>query len=136
MRGQWVAVLATFVTMCVVTLFGVLLWFQPIAQSAKPPGVPLLSPALNLPVYALLSVLLFDWTARRTGSPWAAAFVLGASQYILVIDLTLRGERAIATAGASAVLLVVTWASVAFVHSVVARRGRSGGRPPHGSRAS
>lgn len=113
---NWKAVTAAFVAMCVVTLIGVLFWFQPIQQADAGAAV-LVSPALNLAIYALLSVLLFDWAARRMKSAYAAAFLIGAAQYILVIDLTLRGARGVATAGASAVLIIATWLSVAYVYS-------------------
>ena len=117
---NWKAILGAFVTMCVVTLVGVLFWFKPIEETDEA-GRVLLSPAPNLLVYALLSVLLFDWLARRTKSAYAAAFAIGTAQYILVIDLTLRGDRGIATAGASAVLIAATWFAVAFVHSHLSR---------------
>lgn len=120
MRNNWIALLAASVTMCVVTLVGVVFWFRPIAD-ADAAIRPLVSPALNLLIYSALSVILFDWVVRRIDSHYAAAFVMGASQYILVLDLALRGERGIATAGASAVLIIATWASVAFVHSLVTR---------------
>lgn len=111
------------VTMCVVTLVGVVFWFRPIAE-ADAVRVPLVSPALNLLIYSVLSVLLFGWVVRWLKRHYAAAFVIGASQYILVLDLTLRGERGIATAGASAVLILGTWASVALVYSLVNRERR------------
>lgn len=115
---NWKATLGALVVMCIVTLIGVLLWFRPIEQ-ADDAAVVLVPPALNLLIYALLSVLLFDWAVRRMKGPYAAAFLIGAAQYILVIDLTLRGARGIATAGASAVLITVTWVSVAFVYSLL-----------------
>ena len=111
------ATLGAFVTMCIVTLVGVLSWFRPI-EEADEVSIVLLPSALNLLVYALLSVLLFDWVARRMESAYAAALAIGAAKYILVIDLTLRGERGIATAGASAVLLTVTWVGVAYVYTL------------------
>lgn len=60
-----------------------------IAEAGNP-GAVLLSPPLNLHVYALLSILLFDWAARRMKGPYPTAFVIGAAQHILVMDLTLR----------------------------------------------
>lgn len=121
---NWKATLGAFATMCIVTLIGVLFWFRPIEQADEAAAV-LVPPALNLLIYALLSVLLFDWAVRRIKGPNAAAFVIGAAQYILVIDLTLRGARGIATAGASAVLITGTWVSVAFVYSFLSRSKRS-----------
>jgi len=118
MRTDWKATFGAFVTMCIVTLIGVLFWFRPIEEADEAAAV-LVPPALNLLIYALLSVLLFDWAVRRMKGPCAAAFLIGAAQYILVIDLTLRGARGIATAGASAVLIIVTWICVAFIYSLL-----------------
>lgn len=105
-------------TMCIATLAGVVFWFRPVEEADKGAAV-LVPPALNLLIFALLSVLLFDWAVRRMKGPYAAAFLIGAAQYILVIDLTLRGARGLATAGASAVLIIVTWICVAFVYSLL-----------------
>jgi len=117
---RWLLVAVAFVTVGVVTLLGVVFFFRPIAE-ADQAGSPLISAPLNLAAYTALSVLLYDWAVRRTQGFFATAFVIGASQYILVIDLTLRGERGLATAGASAVLIFLTWASVAFVYRLFSR---------------
>jgi hypothetical protein len=56
-------------------------------------------------------------------SPWNAAFVLGTAQFILVnVDMVLRGDRAFITAGASSLVIIVTWASLALVYSSLDRR--------------
>lgn len=122
-RRRWVVVAVSFVMVGVVTLLGVVLFFRPIAE-ADPPGSALVSAPLGLMAYAALSVLLYDWAVRRTRGYFATAFIIGASQYILVIDLTLRGERGLATAGASAVLIFLTWVSVAFVYRWLLRDRR------------
>jgi hypothetical protein len=118
-RRRWLVIAVAFVTYSAVMLLGVVFWFRPIAESDQTTG-PLVSAPLNLTIFAALSILLYDWAARRIGDFFATAFVLGAAQYILVIDLTLRGDRGVATAGASAVLIVVTWASVALVYRLLA----------------
>ncbi len=122
MKTRWYVLAAELLTLFFVTLVGVMFWFRPIAE-ADEPSAALLSPAVNLAIYVLLSVVLFSWVARRMNSPWAAAFGIGAAQYVLVLDLTLRGERGLATAGASAVLILCSWGSVALVHSLLERRG-------------
>jgi len=124
MKRSWVSVAAAFATMFVVTLIGVVLWFRPIAEQDEP-GAPLLSPALSLTAYSLVSVVLFSWAARRMSSSSAAAFVIASAQIVLVIDLSMRGDRGWSTAGAGAVLIAATWAAVAAVHAFVARRTRS-----------
>ncbi|MCU0454632.1 MAG: hypothetical protein MUE68_13340 [Bacteroidetes bacterium] len=118
---RWLVLAIAFVTYGVSTLLGVLFWFKPIADGDHASG-PLLSAPLGLAIYAALSVVLYDWAVRRTREYFAVAFVIGAAQYILVVDLTLRGERGLATAGASAGLILLTWASVALVYRLLAAR--------------
>ena len=117
---RWLLVAVGFVTVGVVTLVGVIFFFRPI-EEADQAGSPLISAPLNLAAYAALSVLLYDWAVRRTQGFFATAFIIGASQYILVIDLTLRGARGLATAAASAVLIFITWASLALVYRLFSR---------------
>lgn len=117
---RWLVVAVAFVTIGVVTLLGVVFFFRPIEEADKA-GSALISAPLNLAVYTALSVLLYDWAVRRTQGFFVTAFIIGASQYILVIDLTLRGARGLATAAASAVLIFLTWASVAFVYRLFSR---------------
>jgi hypothetical protein len=94
--------------------------FRPIEEADQARSA-LISAPRNLAAYTALSVFLYDWAVRRTRGFFATAFVIGAAQYILVIDLTLRGERGLATAGASAVLIFATWVSVAYVYRLFAR---------------
>lgn len=105
----------------------VLAVFRPVAGIA-PPSEPPVHPLIAFAVYVALAVLLFEWTVRRMASPWRAAFVLGAAQFILVnVDMVLRGDRAFTTAAASTLVLVVTWASLALVYTIVDRQISEGG---------
>jgi len=105
----------------VVTLVGVLFFFAPIAQADTVTG-PLLPPAVSLLVYITLSIALFDWIAQQMHSGYKAAFVIAASQFVLVnVDFVLRGERGLMTAIASTALLSVTWFCVAFAYSIFAK---------------
>ena len=115
-----VLVAVAFVTVGVVTLLGVVFFFRPIEEADRA-SFPLVSAPLNLAAYTALSVLLYDWAVRRTQGFISTAFIIGASQYILVIDLTLRGARGLATAAASAVLIFITWASLALVYRLFSR---------------
>lgn len=92
MNNNRIALLASTMTMFAVTLFGVL-WFRPIAE-ADAAGAPLLLPSLNLLIYSVLSIGLFGGVVRCTKRHYMAAFVIGASQYILVIDLTCEASAA------------------------------------------
>lgn len=111
------AFFAAFITSAVVNLVGVLFFFEPIARHDSP-GAALVHPAVNLLVYVGLTVALFDWTARQMRSAYKAAFVVAAAQMFLVnVDYVLSGKRGVVTAGASTVLMVVTWLAVAAVYS-------------------
>lgn len=93
----------------VITVFG------PVADLPVPAGPPV-HPAIAFAVYITLAVGLFAWTAARIGNPWHAAAILGGSQFILVnVDMVLRGDRAIETALASTVMMIVTWGALALV---------------------
>jgi hypothetical protein len=76
--------------------------------------------AIGFLVYIILSVLLLDWVSREIGRPMKAALIIAASQIILVsVDFVLRGERAIATGAASAVLILVTWTMMGAIYRAV-----------------
>ncbi|MGD9630797.1 MAG: hypothetical protein AB7V18_16285 [Pyrinomonadaceae bacterium] len=110
-----------FATVGVVTLVGVIFWFKPIEQYDRP-GTFVPSAPVSLAIYCGLSVILYDWAVRHIDSYWTAAFIIGAAQVILVIDLTLRGDRGPATAAAGTALIFVTWASVACIYRLFAGR--------------
>ncbi len=118
MKGNWKSIIAAFATSCVVTLVGVQYFFRPIAVSDAPAG-PMFSPAVGFFIYVAISIVLFDWVARQLCSAYKAAFIIAASQFILVnVDFVIRGERGLATAAASTILLAATWISVAFAYSI------------------
>ncbi len=122
---NWKSITAAFVASSVVTLAGVIFFFGPIAKADTTSG-PLLSPAAGFFIYVVLSVALFDWIARLIDNPYKAAFIIAASQFILVnVDFVLRGERGLMTAAASTVLLAATWFSVAFAYSIFSRERES-----------
>ena len=122
MKLRWKATLGAFITASVVNLVGVLFLLNPIAE-ADTAGEPLVHPALNLFVYVFLTITLFDWVTRQIGNAYKAAFVVAASQFLLVnVDFVLSGKRGLMTAGASTILIALTWVSVAFVYSYFAGR--------------
>jgi hypothetical protein len=110
-----IAVLASTITMALVTVLGVLFFFLPISSgdtvAAEWP------PLIAVLVYVLLSIALFDWAAIRIGSSFSAAIVIAGAQFIFIVDLLARGERGVMTALAGTGLLAITWVCVAFVHS-------------------
>ncbi len=114
--------LASFLTMGIVTILGVVVFFRPIAEVDKASAA---WPApIALAIYAGLSVLLLDWAAQRLRSSYSAAFIIAAAQFIFVVDLLARGERGLLTAVAGALLLTISWSGVAFVHSRIANTNR------------
>ncbi len=115
MLSRWKAILASIVTMGLVTVAGVIFFFRPIAQGDT---VSAAWPApVAITVYLVLSVLLLDWTAQRTRNSFSAAFVIAAAQFIFVVDLLARGERGLLTAVAGTGLIAATWLAVALVYS-------------------
>lgn len=122
MRLIWKPVLASFVVACIVSLFGVMLFFDPIARADKPEG-PIVPPAIGFFIYVALSIALFDWAARQMQSAFKAAFLIAASQFILVnVDFVLAGKRGLMTGAASTLLIAITWASIAFAYRIFARK--------------
>ena len=117
MSNHHKAIVAAFVAASVINFLGVVYFFAPIAafdNSAE----AILPPAIAFLIYVVLSVALFDWTATHMQSAAKAAFVVGASQFILVnVDYVLTGKRGMFTAGASTVLMVATWVCVALAYS-------------------
>lgn len=127
MRRSLFRVVAGLVVYGTLMLVLVLAVFRPLSQVA-PPSEPPVQPLVAIAIYVVLAVFLFEWTVRRMSNPWAAAFALGAGQFILVnVDMVLRGDRAFITAAASTVVLAVTWASLALVYTMVDRRTPQGG---------
>jgi hypothetical protein len=122
MKGRFGAVLAASVTAAIVNFVGVLYFFQPIA-GADSPGEPLLPAAVSFLVYVVLSVLLLDWVNQKVGDPMRAGLVIALSQIILVsVDFVLRGDRGLATGGASAVLILITWLGMGAAYGLVLRK--------------
>jgi hypothetical protein len=125
MRFQWNTFLTAVLASIVVYLVGVVWFFDPIAK-ADTTATPLVHPALSLLVYAVLTVALFDWTARQLRHAYKAAFIVAVAQFLLVnVDFVLTGKRGLATAGASTLLMVIAWTCVAFIyrHSVCSTTG-------------
>mgnify|MGYP003670811889 CR=1 FL=1 len=117
MKSNWKQLITAFLANAIITLVGVMLFFDPISKKDTISG-PLAPPLVGFIIYVALSIWLFDWAARQLGNAYKAGFLIGASQFILVnVDFVFRGERGIMTAAASTVLLVVTWLGVAFVYS-------------------
>lgn len=110
----WIPIIGAVITSVVVNLVGVLMFFQPIAQADN--DTISVHPAIGLSVYVVLGVWLFVWTSKHMKSVYKAAAVVALSQFILVVDLMMRGERGLLTVLAGGVLLAVTWASIAFVY--------------------
>ena len=116
--------LAGFVAFGITNLILVMTLYRPVSQ-LEGSGVAFLHPIFGFTVYVGLMVWLFDWTARKIGHAWHAALALGGAQFLLVnVDMTLRGDRALETAAMSTVVLIVSWAALAFAWQWV--RGREG----------
>lgn len=102
-------------------MLGVMFFFRPIAEADSGSG-PVPAPVIGFLIYIGLCVALFDWSSRQMRSAWKGGFVVAAGQYLVVIDLMLRGERGLLTALASGALLTVTWAVTAFAYDKLIER--------------
>ena len=115
MARRWKAILASIITLGLVTIAGVVFIFRPLAE-ADTVSPPWPAPIAIL-VYLVLSVVLLDWAAHRTRSSYSAAAIIASAQFIVIVDLLSRGERGLLTAAAGTALLITSWTCVAFVHA-------------------
>jgi hypothetical protein len=119
------AIMGSAVFGAIVTLVGVIYFFEPIAATAAVAGPPVPAP-VGLLIYIALSVLLLDWASEHAGGPIRASMMIAASQIILVsVDFVLRGERSATTGAASAVLILATWGTMGAVYRVLGSSSRS-----------
>lgn len=115
MRERVLPIAGAYLTLATCYLIGVLAFYGPIA-AADSPGPPLLPRFGGFLISTLLYLVLFVWLAREIGKPVKAALAIALSQLLLVdVDYVLSGERGLATAGASAVLLLVSWPLTGWV---------------------
>ncbi len=117
MQSNRAAVFAAFVTTCVVNLLGVYFIFQPVSERGGP-SLLSIPPIVGFLAYIVLCVALFHWAAQQLRNAWKAAFMIAASQFILVnVDYVLTGKRGLMTAAASTLVLAATWYCTAFVYN-------------------
>jgi len=117
MPSNWPAILAAFVTTCVVNLLGVYFIFQPISESGRS-DLLTIPPIVGFLAYIVLSVALLHWAARQMRNAYKAAFIIAASQFILVnVDYVLTGKRGLMTATASTLVLAATWFCAAWAYT-------------------
>ena len=109
------AIAGAFFTTAVVTLLGVLLFFKNISESDTTSVT--VSPLLGLIIYCGFCTAIYQWAILELRNVYKAAIVVALPQFALIVDLTLRGERGVYTTIAGGVLLLITWASVAFIYS-------------------
>jgi len=116
-----VPVVGAFLTLAVLYLVGVMTFYGPIAAQdvAGDPVVPrLMGLAISIVVY----IGLFVWVEAEMGSSLKAAMAVALSQLALVdIDYVLSGDRGVAAAAASAVLLLVSWCATGWVYGRLKR---------------
>ena len=111
--------IAAFIAALIANLFGVLLFFKPITEGDT--SIVSIHPAIGLLIYVGLCISFFEWAVRQMHSVYKAAFMTAAPQFILIVDLTLRGERGLLTATAGTILLAATWIFIAYIYSLFDR---------------
>lgn len=116
MRKHVTPLLGAFLTLSCFYLVGVLAFYAPIA-AADSAGPPLVPRVVGFLISSVLYILLFGWLVRATRHPMKAALAIALSQLLLVdVDYLLSGERGLATAAASAVLLLLSWGATGWVY--------------------
>ncbi|MGB1655858.1 MAG: hypothetical protein ACPHO4_00825 [Longimicrobiales bacterium] len=116
-------ILAAVVTGIVVNYLGLTYFFGPIAANDAPSG-PLVPPAASLIVVSILLMLLYDWVVQEMGHAMKGAITVAISQILLVdVFYLLNGQRGLAAAAASAVLLLGGWAVVGMAYGMLWDRG-------------
>lgn len=111
--------IAAFIAALIANLLGVFLFFEPITEGDT--STITIHPALGLLVYIGLCISLLEWATRQMRNVYKGAFMVAAPQFILVADLTLRGERGLLTAAAGTILLTATWIFIAYAYSLFDR---------------
>lgn len=110
------AVLGAYFTLATIYLVGVFALFRPIAEGDVPSGA-FVPPLVGFLISTVLHVAFFVWLAKEIGSGLKAGLALALSQLLLVnVDFVLRGDRGLATAGASSVVLLVSWIATGWVY--------------------
>ena len=106
--------IAVFTIASAVMLCGVMVFFKPISEINS--TIFAVAHPIGLVIYMGLSSAIFQWAFVELRSSAKAAIVVVAPQIVLIIDLSVRGERSWLTTLAGAVLLCVTWGVASFVH--------------------
>lgn len=123
MREHVKPLIGAFLTLACFYLVGVLAFYAPIAARDSP-GEPLVPRVVGFLISSVLYILLFAWIVRAIRDPMKAALAIALSQLLLVdVDYLLSGERGLATAAASAVLLLVSWSATGWVYGRLRPRG-------------
>ena len=109
-------IFGSYFTLAVIYLAGVVFFFRPIAERDTI-GAQLVPPLIGFLVSTSLYITLFVWIAKRMRSGLRAGLALALSQLLLVnVDYVLTGDRGLATAAASSLLLIVAWSTTGWVY--------------------
>jgi hypothetical protein len=99
------SVIAAFIAYTSVIILRAIFFYRPIEQ-ADAASETLFHPALAIIDYTVLIIVLYYWVTKQIGNAYKAAFIIAASQFILVnVDFVFRGKRGMLTAAASGVLM-------------------------------
>ena len=100
----------------IINFAGVTYFFGPIAANDTSAGA-MVPTWLSLAIVSVLLILFYDRVNQAVGNPVQSAMIVAISQILLVdVYYVLNGTRGIATAGASAVLLLVGWGVIGMVY--------------------
>ena len=116
MSARMKPILGAFGVGYIVSLVGNAFFFGPILANDMPTG-PVVPGWLALLIFLVLFVILLDQVTPAVGSPVRAALIIAVSQILLVdVYYILIGNRGVAAAAASAILLLAGSAIVGSVY--------------------
>ena len=109
-------ILGAAVTGGLVSYFAVEFLFNP--AMPDPAFEPILENLIaSTAVYWVVGILFFDWAVQKMGKTMSTAMVIALSQILLVdFNYVIVGRRELQPALISVGIILVIWASVAFVY--------------------
>ncbi len=116
MTSRMKPILGAMVTATIVNYLGVYYFYGPIAESAAPSGLEL-PRGVALLIAMVFFILFYDWVNQQVKHPLKSAMVVAVSQILLVdVYYVLNGQRPLAQAAASVVVLLIGWGVAGVVY--------------------
>lgn len=116
MSARLKPLLGALITAYILFFVGVTYFFGPLLANDAPAG-PMMPSWMSLAIASVILVIFFDWVNVSVGNPIRSGLIIAIAQLLLVDVLyVMNGTRGLAAAGASALLLIVSWVVVGAVY--------------------